>query len=69
MLCQAYDCMERTKHKLANQTTKKQMKNLTTVLTRIRIRRNKCSNNCFGEYENCEIEKLKCSVVVLVGMN
>ena len=53
MLYQAYVCKERTKHRVVNQTTRRQVKNLTTALTK-----KKNSNNCVGEYKNWyEIEK------------
>ena len=34
MLYQVYGCKERTIHRVANQTTKRQVKNLTTVITK-----------------------------------
>ena len=47
VLYQAYGCKERTKHRVANQMTRRQVKNLT-VLTK--KNKTKCSNNCVGEY-------------------
>ena len=49
-------CKERTKHRVANQMTRRRVKKFNNSINK--KKETKCSNNCFGKYENVsEIEK------------